>query len=476
MINCETYEFIENVDLNKENCFYVNNEKIINKNNFNVNNKEKILLIPFEINEKIEINENNIKNKLLNQIETKEIFTNYLKNQKNLLLNLNEKFLNSKKKFEEFYYLILEKKLEKNIEISKKKFIQAEKILNKINTENFLKLFPLFKNEIENYHIEFKYLIKNYEKDININLNKEFDLKYEKLKEEFYLNFSTLKRIFENNLNNKNEKYLYLNNLYKQINNEFNILNIPFILNENENEFYEEINFNLIYEKFFNFIINIINNLIEIEENRRKKIVYYNNEILHKIFLIYKEIKIKDFNIEIKNFNNYSNILNSHLNDFYNSLFNNNINLPLCSQQNEINDCLKNIFNNLKYESFFNNNLNTFELLQILNEKTQNDFNLDLNQSNTSINLENFYNNNNNKSFVNLNNNAIDKIINKYEDKLYFYESLFNFIENYLIQAKMKKLLKNLNKENPKSLGIIIEYICKENYYLKNKIKKLINI
>jgi hypothetical protein len=25
-------------------------------------------------------------------------------------------------------------------------------------------------------------------------------------------------------------------------------------------------------------------------------------------------------------------------------------------------------------------------------------------------------------------------------------------------------------------LGIIIEYICKENYYLKNKIKKLINI
>ena len=144
--------------------------------------------------------------------------------------------------------------------------------------------------------------------------------------------------------------------------------------------------------------------------------------------------------------------------------------------ENEINDCLKNIFNNLKYESFFNNNLNTFELLQILNEKTQNDFNLDLNQSNTSINLENFYNNNNNKSFVNLNNNAIDKIINKYEDKLYFYESLFNFIENYLIQAKMKKLLKNLNKENPKSLGIIIEYICKENFCLKNKINKLINI
>ena len=127
----------------------------------------------------------------------------------------------------------------------------------------------------------------------------------------------------------------------------------------------------------------------------------------------------------------------------------------------------------LKYESFFNNNLNTFELLQILNEKTQNDFNLDLNQSNTSINLELF---NNNKSSANLNNNAIDKIINKYEDKLYFYESLYNFIENYLIQAQMKKLLKNLNKENPKSLGIIIEYICKENFCLKNKINKLINI
>ena len=91
MINCETYEFNENVDLNKENCFYVNNEKIINKINFNVNNKEKILLIPFVINEKIEINENNIKNKLLNQIETKEIFTNYLKNQKILLFNFRKK-------------------------------------------------------------------------------------------------------------------------------------------------------------------------------------------------------------------------------------------------------------------------------------------------------------------------------------------------------------------------------------------------
>ena len=474
MINCETYDLIENVDLNKENCFFVNNEKIINKLNFNQKNNEKILFIPFEIKEKIEINENNIKNKLLNQIETKKIFTNYLKNQKNLLLNLNEKFLNSKKKFEEFYCLILEKKLEKNIEISKKKFNHAEKILNNINTENFLKLFPLFKNEIENYHIEFKYLIKNYEKDINTNLLDEFELKYEKLKEEFFFNFTTLKRLFENNLNNKNEKYLYLNNLYKQINNEFNILNVPFNLNENENDFYEEIKFNLIYEKFFNFIINIINNLIELEENRRKKISYYNNEILHKIFLIYKEIKTneKDFNIDLNE--NFSQILNSHLNDFYNSLFNDNINLPLCLQSEEINNNLKSIFNNLKYD--FDNNLNSLELLKILNEKTQNEFNLDLNQSNTSIILDNLNLNNNSKSFTSLNNNAIDKIINKYEDKLYFYENLYNFVENYLIQVKMKKLLKNLNKENPKSLGIIIEYICKENYYLKNKIKKLINI
>ena len=474
MINCETYDLIENVDLNKENCFFVNNEKIINKLNFNQKNNEKILFIPFEIKEKIEINENNIKNKLLNQIETKKIFTNYLKNQKNLLLNLNEKFLNSKKKFEEFYCLILEKKLEKNIEISKKKFNHAEKILNNINTENFLKLFPLFKNEIENYHIEFKYLIKNYEKDINTNLLDEFELKYEKLKEEFFFNFTTLKRLFENNLNNKNEKYLYLNNLYKQINNEFNILNVPFNLNENENDFYEEIKFNLIYEKFFNFIINIINNLIELEENRRKKISYYNNEILHKIFLIYKEIKTneKDFNIDLNE--NFSQILNSHLNDFYNSLFNDNINLPLCLQSEEINNNLKSIFNNLKYD--FDNNLNSLELLKILNEKTQNEFNLDLNQSNTSIILDNLNLNNNSKSFTSLNNNAIDKIINKYEDKLYFYENLYNFVENYLIQVKMKKLLKNLNKENPKSLGIIIEYICKENFCLKNKINKLINI
>ena len=49
--------------------------------------------------------------------------------------------------------------------------------------------------------------------------------------------------------------------------------------------------------------------------------------------------------------------------------------------------------------------------------------NLNLNQKNTNIILENL--NNNNKYFISLNNNAIYKIIIKYEDKLYFYENLY---------------------------------------------------
>ena len=49
--------------------------------------------------------------------------------------------------------------------------------------------------------------------------------------------------------------------------------------------------------------------------------------------------------------------------------------------------------------------------------------NLNLNQKNKNIILE--YLNNNNKYFISLNNNEIDKIIIKYDYKLYFYENLY---------------------------------------------------
>ena len=49
--------------------------------------------------------------------------------------------------------------------------------------------------------------------------------------------------------------------------------------------------------------------------------------------------------------------------------------------------------------------------------------NLNLNQKNKNIILE--YLNNNNKYFISLNNYEIDKIIIKYDYKLYFYENLY---------------------------------------------------
>ena len=72
----------------------------------------------------------------------------------------------------------------------------------------------------------------------------------------------------------------------------------------------------------------------------------------------------------------------------------------------------------------------------------------------------------------------IEKFVMQYEDKLYFYDALYEYMSNFI---KMKKVRYNLTRDKPQNLGVMIENILRDrikskknldNY--KNKLKLLI--
>jgi hypothetical protein len=73
----------------------------------------------------------------------------------------------------------------------------------------------------------------------------------------------------------------------------------------------------------------------------------------------------------------------------------------------------------------------------------------------------------------------IEKFVIQHEGKLYFYDALFDYLNNF---AKIKKIKFNLDRDNPQLLGNFIENILQD--WLKTrkkldqyklKFKKLIN-
>ena len=128
-------------------------------------------------------------------------------------------------------------------------------------------------------------------------------------------------------------------------------------------------------------------------------------------------------------------------------------------------------------------------ILNILNEKTK-CFNLndsinttfsfvykkkssdDLIRTNTYNSLYQ-KNENDNDNFVDNNiNQNIENVVNKYEDIIFFYKSLFKFVQQYCERVN-KKELKNLEPSKPNSLAQIIENTFKQNLFLIVKLKEL---
>lgn len=60
--------------------------------------------------------------------------------------------------------------------------------------------------------------------------------------------------------------------------------------------------------------------------------------------------------------------------------------------------------------------------------------------------------------------NEIEKFVMFYEDKIYFYDVFFDYMENF---TKKKKIRFDLKKDKPNSLGNLIESILKD--WIKTK-------
>lgn len=73
----------------------------------------------------------------------------------------------------------------------------------------------------------------------------------------------------------------------------------------------------------------------------------------------------------------------------------------------------------------------------------------------------------------------IEKFVMQHEDKLFFYDVLFDYMKNFI---KQKKVRYTLVREKPQSLGILIENIlrdwlkCKKNLDKFAKLKKILEV
>lgn len=66
----------------------------------------------------------------------------------------------------------------------------------------------------------------------------------------------------------------------------------------------------------------------------------------------------------------------------------------------------------------------------------------------------------------------IEKFVMQYEDKIYFYDVLYEYMSNFV---KMKKINYNLVKEKPHLLGCLIENILKDWIKTKKKLSESMN-
>jgi hypothetical protein len=65
----------------------------------------------------------------------------------------------------------------------------------------------------------------------------------------------------------------------------------------------------------------------------------------------------------------------------------------------------------------------------------------------------------------------IEKFVMQYEDKIYFYDVLYEYMDNFI---KRKKINFNLIREKPQLLGVLIEIVLRDWLKSKKKLEKSI--
>jgi hypothetical protein len=520
--NCQ--EIIKSIqEKMKCNQFILINEKGIKigtnnlkKEIFSEENKlQNILVLP-----KIKFSSSNPSNEeinknLENQFLAKQICDNYNKKK---LDQMNKKMNFFQQSIEDYnnYISIIEISYFSYFEEFKKLFsnLEDEKITNQIiniekKTNDFKNHFPIFKSKFEKIQNSY-FRIKNiFKKDINeekilYSQDSIIPYPYSQLIEDYQNNKLVLDKLIDNIINSNNDFFNQINELsllQKNLNENYQISNITINFTKKKEEIKEEIFKRKGFSTIYKFMIKYLNDvLIKNEEKRRKEfmnnIINNGSSIYHNYDIFFKDLMNKDIysdNLneekidkviyQIKENLNYLNkIMYSDKKNENENKINNN--LTFIEIKNEL---LNVLTDNLKVNIDDNNSMEN--ILNILNEKTK-CFNLndsinttfsfvykkkssdDLIRTNTYNSLYQ-KNENDNDNFVDNNiNQNIENVVNKYEDIIFFYKSLFKFVQQYCERVN-KKELKNLEPSKPNSLAQIIENTFKQNLFLIVKLKEL---
>ncbi len=463
---------------------------------FSEENKEQnILIIPKNQYSCSEPSNEDIDKYLENQLLSKNLLDNYFNIK---LTQISQKINSLNKEFENFnnYINIIESKSDfkefKNLLLN----IKDENITNQIlniekKKDEFKKDFLNFKTKftnIQNSYSEYKDIINEkinaqivFNQDSNIPSNYNQSLNYYHTNKQLLDKYTIL--LFK--INEFIEQLNNLDFLKKEINENYHIPNmiINFIQYKKEikEEIFKRIHYSKVYKLLKDFLLTISKN----EEKRREEFINningsfknYDNFIKDLIKNEYykpseneNKETMNNVIIQIKENINY---LNKIINSYHLFKNENNNDLIDIETKNELLNLLSNNFT-----ITINNNNFVKKLLNILKEK----INIFENSKNIEFSFaecvkkdnDEFLNHNiNNNNNINHN---IEIFLKKYENIIFFYHSLFKFLQEYFIKVN-KKELKNIDFSNPNSLAQIIQNIFNQNLKLQihlNKFSKII--
>ena len=433
-----------------------------------------------------------IKNKVTNQVKIKKCIDSYYTKVISAILKKVEKLNTLNEKFS-LKLIDIPTLFRDNFTKLKEIFInnnQTEFDIIAKAAKEFEEVYQLYKGQFA----KVKELSETYINSLSSVLEEKVIYNEESLDKIYILNSQIIFRAIEyDSKKNKKDLVEILSevNLYrKNLEHYYEIINIPSMFlsdtSEIENEIQKRQSFDMIYRSIMDYVENT---LISNEEKRRKEFtdkMRQNNktELYLKIIeSYYKDTKIKIgvnsdslplVNQLKNNFEQINSFLFDSENNHKNYVDNNNISIIR-------NDLKKILSDNFKYE--VDDNKDTIpSMIQYIYDKTKN---YDVSFSNNSSLAYSIFLDDNKafpstgnllkrNSSLNLNKNiGIEKIVTKFEDKVFFYDNLYDYIIKYLTKINSKHI-REIKKENPQSLGDEIERIIKENFSLKTKYTKLL--
>ena len=454
--------------------------------------KKTILTIPITPFNSPNPSEEKISKYLKNQLLVKKIFDNLYKMK---IEKINLKMIHFNEIYEDFNDLMNRIKFdyssnfEKFNELFSNRNEEIKIIIEKIEKakNDFTNRFSIFKEKFEKCQTLYNNTQKNYEKIINedkILYDGDSSVSYSELLNLYDKNKLLLNKLIDNEINPSNNDFYSemkeLNLLKENLNESYSLSMIVFNFIEKKEEIEDEIKRRKKFDNIYNTLFDYLKNTLLKEEKERKK------EFIKKFTKT--SVSIETYNNLIKFLVNNDKESNENLlNKEFEKLFNEfkqklknlkeNLNPQKDIENEEVNgndikeELLKILSENLKI-SIDDKNSSIHNLIQRISDETKNLL-IDPN-TNQSLKFSLMFgrgNSSNNLYETNSENQELNPFINKYEDIIYFYNTLIKFIQEFY--SKLNKQKPEIT--DPICLTDFIEKIFKENLQLKMKLNYLIS-